>query len=188
MSIHDQGAGGNGNVLKEIAEPEGAVIYTKNFSLGDPTISTLELWGAEYQESNAILTRPEDRDFLNKVSRREKCAVDFVGVVTGGGSIRLMEEADSELTPDSFDRKMSKNNDNKLPVDLHLEHVLGSMPAKKYQFSAKTPQLRPLSLPTGITTMDVLKRVLRLPSVASKRFLTNKVDRSVTGKTTPEMN
>jgi phosphoribosylformylglycinamidine synthase len=28
-SIHDQGAGGNGNVLKEICEPAGAVIRVK---------------------------------------------------------------------------------------------------------------------------------------------------------------
>ena len=53
-AIHDQGAGGNGNVLKEIAEPKGAVIYAKNFTLGDPTIDTLELWGAEYQVSAAV--------------------------------------------------------------------------------------------------------------------------------------
>lgn len=51
-AIHDQGAGGNGNVLKEIAEPKGAIIHTKNFTLGDPTIDTLELWGAEYQVSS----------------------------------------------------------------------------------------------------------------------------------------
>ncbi|CAN8178843.1 unnamed protein product, partial [Coccothraustes coccothraustes] len=42
-SIHDQGAGGNGNVLKEISEPAGAVIYASRFQLGDPTLSILEL-------------------------------------------------------------------------------------------------------------------------------------------------
>jgi phosphoribosylformylglycinamidine synthase len=33
----------------------------------------------------------------------------------------------------------------------------------------------------GTTAADALDRVLRLPSVASKRFLTTKVDRSVGG-------
>jgi len=56
-SIHDQGAGGNGNVLKELVEPAGADIYADRFQLGDPTISTLELWGAEYQENDALLCR-----------------------------------------------------------------------------------------------------------------------------------
>lgn len=32
-----------------------------------------------------------------------------------------------------------------------------------------------------VSLRDALERVLRLPSVASKRYLTNKVDRSVTG-------
>jgi phosphoribosylformylglycinamidine synthase len=56
-SIHDQGAGGNGNVLKELVEPAGADIYADRFQLGDPTISTLELWGAEYQENDALLCK-----------------------------------------------------------------------------------------------------------------------------------
>lgn len=43
------------------------------------------------------------------------------------------------------------------------------------------PVLRPLSLPSSLKMLDALNRVLRLPSVASKRYLTNKVDRSVTG-------
>lgn len=36
LSIHDQGAGGNGNVLKELVEGEngGATIYADKFQLG----------------------------------------------------------------------------------------------------------------------------------------------------------
>lgn len=63
-AIHDQGAGGNGNVLKELVEPEGAVVFTKEFQLGDPTITTLELWGAEYQENDALLCSKENRNIL----------------------------------------------------------------------------------------------------------------------------
>lgn len=54
---------------------------------GDPTLSVLELWGAEYQESNALLLRPSDRSFLERVCRREKCPVDFVGSITGDGKV-----------------------------------------------------------------------------------------------------
>lgn len=49
----------------------------------------LELWGAEYQESNALLLRPSDRDFLESVCQREKCPVDFVGNITGDGKARI---------------------------------------------------------------------------------------------------
>lgn len=58
------------------------------FQKGDPTLSVLELWGAEYQESNALLLRPSDRCFLEKVCQREKCPVDFVGNITGDGKAR----------------------------------------------------------------------------------------------------
>ena len=54
---------------------------------GDPTLSVLELWGAEYQESNALLLHPADRNFLEQVCQREKCPVDFVGKITGDGKV-----------------------------------------------------------------------------------------------------
>ena len=72
-----------GNVLKEISEPAGAVIRVKDFILGDPTISVLELWGAEYQESNALLVHAENRDLLQGICDREKVPVSFVGAIAG---------------------------------------------------------------------------------------------------------
>ena len=77
----------SGNVLKEIAEPAGALIHADAFQLGDPTISILELWGAEYQESNALLVRRKDKEHMLKLGRRERCPVSFVGTVTGSGKV-----------------------------------------------------------------------------------------------------
>ncbi|XP_077573996.1 phosphoribosylformylglycinamidine synthase [Stigmatopora nigra] len=171
-SIHDQGAGGNGNVLKELSEPSGAVIYCSRFKKGDPTLSVLELWGAEYQESNALLLSPSDRSFLERVCQREKCPVDFVGNITGDGKIVLVddERAGGESVVNG-----------RHPVDLQLEWVLGKMPQKEFKMERLSPTLQPLLLPAKLTVKDALERVLRLPAVASKRYLTNKVDRSVTG-------
>ena len=67
-------------------------------------------------------------------------------------------------------------------MDLNLDQVLGKMPNKTFNFTTGTPQLEPLSLPEGTTPQAALERVLRLPSVCSKRFLTTKVDRHVTGE------
>jgi len=80
-----------GNVLKELVEPEGAVIFTKNFQLGDPTISTLELWGAEYQENDALLCKAEDMELLAGICQRERCPVNFVGTVTGTGKVSTLD-------------------------------------------------------------------------------------------------
>ncbi|XP_033820759.1 phosphoribosylformylglycinamidine synthase [Periophthalmus magnuspinnatus] len=167
-SIHDQGAGGNGNVLKELSEPAGAVIYCSKFKKGDPTLSVLELWGAEYQESNAVLLRPSDKDFLERVCVREKCPVDFVGNITGDGKITLVDDEEEV-------------NGGRCPVDLQLEWVLGKMPQKEFKMERVSPKHKALVLPQELTVREALDRVLRLPAVASKRYLTNKVDRSVTG-------
>ena len=55
--IHEQGAGGNGNVLKEISAPNGVEIDIRNMVVGDPTMCVKELWDAELQEKEAMLIR-----------------------------------------------------------------------------------------------------------------------------------
>ncbi|GLH08832.1 CLUMA_CG000196, isoform A [Gryllus bimaculatus] len=154
-SIHDQGAGGNGNVLKELVEPAGAVIFTRNFQLGDPTISTMELWGAEYQENDALLCRAEDVPILKQIDEVPD---------------------DKKFLDGSFEKEKAK-----YPVDLELELVLGKMPRKTFVLDRQPSIVKSLSFPKALTVLGALDRVLRLPSVSSKRFLTNKVDRCVTG-------
>jgi phosphoribosylformylglycinamidine synthase len=164
VSIHDQGAGGNCNVLKEIIEPEGAVIDVRKIQLGDHTLSVLEIWGAEYQEQNALLIRPEHAPAFEDICLREKVPVAFLGEITGDGRVVLYDSTDKTT-----------------PVDLDLKKVLGEMPQKTFNIERVSPDLKPLSLPDGLTVKEALERVLRLLSVGSKRFLTSKVDRSVTG-------
>ena len=164
VSIHDQGAGGNCNVLKEIVEPAGARIDIRAVPVGDETLSVLEIWGAEYQENNALLIRPEHAHLFDALCKREKVIYAFVGEVTGDGQVVV------------FDSK-----DNTTPVDLDLEKVLGDMPQKPFKLDRFPIRTEPLTLPENLTVKKALDRVLRLVSVGSKRFLTNKVDRCVTG-------
>ena len=95
---------------------------------------------------------------------REKVPCASIGNITGDGRIVLHDELD-----------------NSTPVNLPLEKVLGDMPQKTFHMSRTTLKAKPLELPEDISVMDALERVLRLLSIGSKRFLTNKVDRSVTG-------
>ena len=135
LAIHDQGAGGNCNVLKELVEPgcAGAVIFSKAFQLGDPTISTLELWGAEYQENNAVLLDASDRDLLQRICDRERCPVSFVGQVTGSGYVTLLEQ-EFDAGADRFaDRAKCGKELAHVPFDMHLDHVLGKMPQKEFK-------------------------------------------------------
>jgi phosphoribosylformylglycinamidine synthase len=164
VSIHDQGAGGNCNVVKEIIYPAGAKIEVRKIPLGDDTLSVLEIWGAEYQENNALLVRPEDINTFQGMCEREKVISAVIGEITGDGYVVLYDEIDGST-----------------PENLELEKILGDMPQKTFYLDRVPLKTDPLQLPEGLTVMDALKRVLRLLSVGSKRFLTNKVDRSVTG-------
>ncbi len=164
VSIHDQGAGGNCNVVKEIIYPAGAKIEIRKIQLGDNTLSVLEIWGAEYQEQNALLVSPDRSEEFQSLCRREKVPCAFIGQISGDGYIVLHDEIDGGT-----------------PVNLHLEKILGSMPQKTFVLDRVRRERKPLALPEGRTVCDALDRVLRLVSVGSKRFLASKVDRSVTG-------
>ncbi len=164
ISVHDQGAGGNCNVVKEIIYPAGAKIEIRKIQLGDNTLSVLEIWGAEYQEQNALLINPGSAEAFLSLCGREKVPCAFIGEITGDGYIVLHDETDGSA-----------------PVNLHLNKILGDMPRKTFRLDRVKRELKPLKLAEGLTAREALDRVLRLVSVGSKRFLTNKVDRSVTG-------
>lgn len=167
--------------MKELVEPgfAGAIIFSKEFQLGDPTINALELWGAEYQENNAILCKPEDQKLLEAICARERCPISFVGVVTGNGRVSLIESSLDYKTALEADDDPSKLGP--MPFDLHLQHVLGEMPKREYNLDHKPVKLSPLDLTPCVSFMESLQRVLSIVAVGSKRFLTNKVDRCVTG-------
>ena len=164
VSIHDQGAGGNCNVVKEIIYPAGAKIDIRKIIIGDNTLSILEIWGAEYQEQDAVLIHSDKVGIFKSLSDREKLPTTVIGEITGDGYITLYDSKDSSV-----------------PVNLELVKILGDMPKKSFHLEREPLHIQPLHLPDGLTIADALERVLRLVSVGSKRFLTNKVDRSVTG-------
>ena len=164
VSIHDQGAGGPANVLKELVEKAGGKIELRRIVLGDPTLSVLKIWIAEYQERCGFLIPPERIEAFRSICEREKVNCEILGEVTGDGRFIVHDERDDST-----------------PVNLNLARVLGQMPQKTFKDERKEPLLKPLELPDSLTVEEALSRVLRHLAVGSKRFLANKVDRSVTG-------
>ena len=162
--IHDQGAGGPANVLKELVEHSGGYIEIRKMRVGDPTMSVLEIYVAEYQERNGFLISPENIEEFQAICLREKVGCEVLGEVTGDLQFVVRDELDGST-----------------PVDIDLSELLGDIPQKTFEDSRNTQELTALTLPEGLTVRDVLHDVLRLISVGSKRFLTNKVDRAVTG-------
>jgi phosphoribosylformylglycinamidine synthase len=164
ISIHDQGAGGPANVLKELVEKAGGKVELRRIKLGDPTLSVLKIWIAEYQERCGFLIQPERIEEFKSICEREKVNCEVLGEVTGDGRFVVHDEKDDST-----------------PVNLNLAKVLGNMPQKTFRDERSEPLLQPLALPDSLSVEEALSRVLRNLAVGSKRFLTNKVDRSVTG-------
>jgi phosphoribosylformylglycinamidine synthase len=164
VSVHDQGAGGPANILKELVEKAGGKIELRHIRLGDPTLSVLKIWIAEYQERCGFLIPLERIEEFKSICEREKVNCEILGEVTGEGRFIVHDERDDST-----------------PVSLNLEKVLGNMPQKTFRDERKEPLLKPLELPDPLSVEEALSRVLRNLAVGSKRFLTNKVDRSVTG-------
>ncbi|SVA13635.1 uncharacterized protein METZ01_LOCUS66489 [marine metagenome] len=165
VSIHDQGAGGMANVTKEIIEPCGADINLDNVTLGDTSLSTLETWCAEYQEQITILVEEKNLGYIENLCIREKVGFSCVGTITDNSRVRVRD---------------SKNKDIKVPIDLDIDRVLGNIPQKEFKMKTETINLNKFDY-SNINFSTALEKVLKLLSVGSKRFLTNKVDRSVTG-------
>ncbi len=164
LSIHDQGAGGPCNVLTELVHPAGGKVNIRAINVGDTSMSVLEIWGAEYQERLAILLKPEDLEMFQEICAREVVPCEVLGEVTGDGNITVYD-----------------SNDGTTPVNLVLDKILGSVPQKTFRSDYPNMKLQPLAIPSEESVGELLKKVLRLPSVGSKGYLIRKVDRSVTG-------
>ncbi len=166
-SIHDQGAGGMANVTKEIISPIGGIVYLDKVNLGDTTLSDLEIWGAEYQEQVTILINKNDYNVLEYICKKENTPFSSIGHIKNTGTIEVY----------------SNNNNIEKIVDLNLNDILKNIPQKTYHFNTipKTLNtLKTLIIPDK-TLIEHITNIFSLVSVGSKRFLTNKVDRSVTG-------
>jgi len=162
--IHDQGAGGPANVLKELVERSGGRVEIRNIRVGDPTMSVLEIYVAEYQERAGFLINPGNIEEFQQICRREKVGCEVLGEVTG--DLRFV---------------VHDKRDGSTPVDIEIDTLLGSIPQKSFEDARIETTLKSLELPEGLRVKEALYDVLRLVSVGSKRFLTNKVDRAVTG-------
>ncbi len=163
ISIHDHGAGGHLNCLSELVETAGGSIEVDKLPLGDPSLSEKEIIGNESQERMGLVIGKEDLGTLSKIAERERSPMYIVGETTGDMQFK-------------FVGKKGKN-----PIDWGLMHMFGSSPTTAIKDSTIESNLTPLVY-SNDKFEEYLHQVLQLESVACKDWLTNKVDRSVTGK------
>ena len=164
VSIHDHGAGGHLNCLSELVEETGGTIDTDKLPVGDPTLSKKELIGNESQERMGLVIGEKDLNLLDRISARERAPMYNVGEVTGDHTF-----------------KFTSGKTGETPMNLELSDMFGSSP--KTIMADKTAQQKYPALSYSLEHFhDYLEQVLQLEAVASKDWLTNKVDRCVGGR------
>ncbi len=164
ISIHDHGAGGHLNCLSELVEEGGGTIDLSKLPVGDPTLSSKEIVGNESQERMGLVINEKYIDEMMDLAQRERAPMYVVGEITGDMQFKFE------------DKKTGQN-----PIDLQLDDMFGNPP--------KTI-MRDKTIPANFAAVKYDKEaiqtyiegVLQLDAVACKDWLTNKVDRSVTGK------
>jgi len=164
VSIHDHGAGGHLNCLSELVEETGGTIDVEKLPVGDPTLSDKEIIGNESQERMGLVMKEQDIDYLKRVADRERAPMYVVGDITGDHHFK-------------FENKTSGEN----PMDWELAHMFGSSPKTVLEDNSTDDNYAEVSYDIK-KLQEYLNGVLQLEAVACKDWLTNKVDRCVTGR------
>lgn len=165
VSIHDHGAGGHLNALSELMEPHGGKIDISALPIGDNTLSAREIIGNESQERMGLVMNEENIELVRRIAERERAPFFVVGE-TGGDDRLVFEHADGDR-----------------PIDLKMEDMFGNSPKTTIVDETVKHDYANAEIPADHAYFPaLLKGVLSLEAVACKDWLTNKVDRSVTGK------
>lgn len=163
VSIHDHGSAGHVNCLSELVEDCGGLIDMSKLPIGDSTLSAKEIIANESQERMGLLIQEEHIEHVKRIAERERAPLYVVGETTGDAHFAF-EQADGRR-----------------PFDLDVAQMFGHSP--KTVMVDETVERRYADATYDAAHVDdYVARVLQLEAVACKDWLTNKVDRSVTGK------
>ncbi|MDE7379130.1 MAG: phosphoribosylformylglycinamidine synthase [Paraprevotella sp.] len=163
VSIHDHGSAGHVNCLSELVEECGGLIDMTKLPVGDQTLSSKEIIANESQERMGLLIQEEHIEHVRKIAERERAPMYVVGETTGDAHFAF------------------RQGDGIRPFDLDVAQMFGHSPKTYMKDNTVERRYEDVSYDAAQLN-DYVERILRLEAVACKDWLTNKVDRSVTGK------
>lgn len=163
VSIHDHGSAGHLNCLSELVEDCGGEIDMTKLPIGDKTLSAKEIIANESQERMGLLIDERHLDHVKAIAERERAPLYVVGETTGDAHFSFVQA------------------DGVKPFDLDVAQMFGHSP--KTIMTDETVTRHYEDVTYNVDQIDsYINKVLQLEAVACKDWLTNKVDRSVTGK------
>ena len=163
ISIHDHGSAGHLNCLSELVEDCGGEIDMTRLPIGDKTLSAKEIIANESQERMGLLIDEKHLEHVQRIAERERAPLYVVGETTGDAHFSFVQ------------------GDGKKPFDLDVAQMFGHSPKTVMQDETVVRHYEDVTYSQDKID-EYLQRVLQLEAVACKDWLTNKVDRSVTGK------
>ena len=163
VSIHDHGSAGHLNCLSELVEECGGQIDMTKLPIGDKTLSAKEIIANESQERMGLLIDEKHLAHVAKIAERERAPMYVVGETTGDAHFSFVQ------------------GDGVKPFDLDVAQMFGHSPKTIMRDESVERHYAPVAYDAAHLE-EYLRRVLQLEAVACKDWLTNKVDRSVTGK------
>ncbi len=174
VSIHDHGSAGHLNCLSELVEECGGEIDMTKLPIGDKTLSAKEIIANESQERMGLLIDEKHIEHVQKIAERERAPMYVVGETTGDAHFSF-KQGDGVKPFDLDVAQMFGHSPKTIMKDKTVEHTYEDVKyAKPSDYSDCSEYSDKIS--------EYLERVLQLEAVACKDWLTNKVDRSVTGK------
>ena len=163
VSIPDHGSAGHLNCLSELVEECGGEIDMSKLPIGDKTLSAKEIIANESQERMGLLIDEKHIEHVRRIAERERAPLYVVGETTGDAHFSFVQA------------------DGVKPFDLDVAQMFGHSP--KTIMRDETVERTYEDVAYSEANLDeYVSRVLQLEAVACKDWLTNKVDRSVTGK------
>ncbi len=163
VSIHDHGSAGHLNCLSELVEECGGRIDMTKLPIGDKTLSSKEIIANESQERMGLLIDEKHLDEVRKIAERERAPMYVVGETTGDAHFSFVQ------------------GDGIKPFDLDVAQMFGHSPKTIMRDNTVVRHYANVEY-VNEEVNKYLENVLSLEAVACKDWLTNKVDRSVTGK------
>ncbi len=173
LFIHDVGAGGLSNALPELVHDGadggagrgtgGGRFELRRVPNADSGMSPMEIWCNEAQERYVLAI---DRDRLAEfeaICARERCPYAVVGEARDEPHLWLADQHFGDM-----------------PIDMPTALLFGKPPRMLREVARQEPSEDAFDS-AEIDLADALRRLLRLPTVASKGFLIHIGDRSVTG-------
>ncbi len=164
VSIHDHGAGGHLNSLSELVEETGGIVQIDALPIGDPTLSAKEIASNESQERMGLILGDKDVALMQQIADRERAPIYLAGRTTGDHHLVFEDRRDGIR-----------------PIDLKLADFFGK-PPKTVMVDSSRATRHEVLIYDNSKLYDYLNEVLQLEAVACKDWLTNKVDRAVSGK------